>query len=217
MKINKFTSIVASLMFAGTFTSVSACEAPVDVHPLSCPNPISATPNKKGDITGLTPAAILGGAVDGFGVEIKMNDINTSKPVVLFITDHIVPGDTTAEDTYLSNGYGAPGNPQWGAEAVKVVIDDVAAPAPEGWVNPALCGLDENNCYGQEDGNGKDKIADLVLKFKTQDVVDAIEGYEADKGREVLDGDTYCVTILARENNTNRAIHGTDTVRINKK
>ncbi len=61
MKINKFTSIVASLMLAGAFTSVSACGMDVDIHPTSCPNPMNL---KSG---GLVPAAIVGR--EGKGVE----------------------------------------------------------------------------------------------------------------------------------------------------
>ena len=214
MKINKFTSIVASLMLAGAFTSISACEVPADVHPLSCPNPVNAKANKKtGVIPGLTPAALLGGAVyqvgENMGEPIDMNDVDLDKPIMLFIDE---------DGKWLSNGHDEDwdtkynGNPEYRAEAVRAVIDDVAAPAPEGTVDPALCGLDEDNCYGAEDGNAPDKIDDLAVKFKTQDVIKAIEDFY---GVEVVDGDLYCVTILAKTK-SGLNVHGTDTIRINK-
>jgi len=205
MKINKFTSIVASLMLAGAFTSVSACEAPVDVHPLSCPNPINANANRHA----LMPAAILGGAVFGmnylaYGVEagdpIYMSDIDLDEPIYLYIQTLGNPGDPAP--LYKS------------AVAVKYALEDVAAPATD---NPnyeqGQCGKDENNCYSEEDGNGPDGEEDLVLKFKTHDVIRAIE---VSTGEFVKDGETYCVTIQAKHK-SGLNIHGTDTIRINKR
>ncbi len=205
MKINKFTSIVASLMLAGAFTSVSACEAPADVHPLSCPNPINA--NAKG----LTPAALLGGAefdrsygapyyVDE-GEDIYMRDINLDEPIYLYIQTEGEPGDKA---------------PAHAAVAVKYVLEDVAAPATGNPLYvPGNCseGGDKNNCWDEEDGNAPDDKEDLAVKFKTQDVIKAIE---ISIGHAVEDGQTYCVTIQAKHK-SGLNIHGTDIIIINKK
>jgi len=208
MKINKFTSIVVSLMLAGAFTSVSACEIPVDVHPLSCPNPVNADANAHA----LMPAAMLGGTAFGRdwyiggklvaeqGGPINMSDVDFSKPILLFVIDK-----TEAPAT-----------------AVKYALEDVAAPAssnpdPDAVYDSDKCGLDENNCWGE--GNAPDGEEDLALKFKTQDVIKAIEAHlKTIVGHDgvVKDGETYCVTIRAKHIN-GLSLHGTDTIRINKK
>lgn len=64
MKINKFTTLAASIILLGTTSVFGACcncscEVPVDIHPTSCPNPLNA---KSG---GLVPAAFLGTATTG--------------------------------------------------------------------------------------------------------------------------------------------------------
>ena len=118
MKINKFTSIVASLMLAGAFTSLSACPIDVDIHPTSCPNPMNL---KSG---GLVPAALVGsGSFDVLnvdtehpnGIQMYGKDASNKSVVVkavkpkdvvgAFSKDHLDCGDALSCTEEESDGF----------------------------------------------------------------------------------------------------------------
>ncbi len=102
MKINKFTSIVASLMLAGAFTSVSACEVPVDIKPTSCPNPVNV------DRGGVLPVAIL-------GTEAKPVSRLDAATFILYIKNKGLNAGTNLDPAYF-------------VRAIRTAVKNVAGP-----------------------------------------------------------------------------------------
>ncbi len=194
MKINKFSSIVASLMLAGAI-ALSACEVPVDVKPTSCPNPVNV------DRKGVLPVALLG--FDGWHGNVEEHD-NIQK-IILF------------EDTgHLSNGSQNWGDPKFFATAKRHNFEDVAEPTPD---DMPKCDLSNKkaSCWTE----GPDGRYDLTAKFDTAEVIEKINESRDYEGKShVQDGELVCVTVMAlitEDDGGTHRHHGTDVIWIKKK
>lgn len=167
MKINKFTTLAASIILAGT-TSVFGCDCEVcppdkniqlyvDIHPTSCPNPLNVKSR------GLVPAAFLGTATKSVDLVNPLDDRGI-----------IMKGVNALGGTVV-------------VKAVKLAYEDVST--PYGTTPTPQCDGDEYSCT--EDG--PDGIGDLSLKFPMQGVnghsgvADILKGY--------AQGTVHCIII----------------------